>query len=91
MDTERSDGDYLLMGVIALNGAAIPTRDECPEMDALRIGAAVYHWTDDAAGDNVALEVKGEESHVCVYLCRNKAMALARLIVAAALECGRTT
>jgi hypothetical protein len=87
---KRSDGDYLLMGVIALNGADIPPKEDCKEMESMRIGAAVYNWAGDD-DSQVALDVKGETDHVCVYLCRHKAMALARLIVAAAVECGKST
>lgn len=79
-------GDYLLMGVIALNGSDIPPKEDCGEMKAVRIGVAVYNWTDDERC-NVALDVKGEKDNICVYLDKHKAMALARLIVAAAVEC----
>jgi hypothetical protein len=88
MDEERVEGDYLLMGIIALNGADAP-REGCKDLEMVRIGAAVYNWTDLDQLTQVALDVKGEDAQVCVYLCKDKAMALARLIVAAAKEISR--
>jgi hypothetical protein len=84
------ESDYLLMGMIALNGADAP-KEGCGDLENVRVGVAVYNWTDLEHQAQVAIDVKGETDHVCVYLCRHKAMALARLIVAAAVECAKST